>query len=96
MSALAARRAQYQASQNEKGAIVATGAATAAGTGVVGAGAHAGAVRWSTADERALEEVVARAQMGLLFAVVKTYCGAPGCKSPGPRSMCESPTRGMQ
>jgi RNA exonuclease 1 len=73
MSALAARRTQYQASQNQKGAVVATAApaTAAAGTGVGGAEAQAGAVRWSTADERALEEAVARARMGLLFVGVK-------------------------
>ena len=30
-------------------------------------------LRWSTADERALEEAVVRAKMGLLFVGVKTY-----------------------
>ncbi|KAF8462662.1 hypothetical protein DFH94DRAFT_831793 [Russula ochroleuca] len=68
MSVLAARRAQYQASQNQK-----RGAATGTGTGTGNAGTDDGEpVRWSTADDRALEEAVARARMGLLFVGVKS------------------------
>ena len=60
MSALAARRAEYQASQNQRpGNESSSGAATD------------GAVRWSKADDRALEEAVVRARMGLLFVGVK-------------------------
>ena len=50
MSALAARRAQYQASQNQK-----RGAATSS-TAETDDGAP---LRWSTADDRSLEEAVA-------------------------------------
>ena len=59
MSALAARRAEYQASQNQSGSVA-------------GIGDSASAVRWSSADERALEEAVVRTRMGLLFVGVKT------------------------
>jgi len=59
MSALAARRAEYQASQNQSGPAT-------------GVGDSASAVRWSSADERALEEAVVRTRMGLLFVGVKT------------------------
>jgi RNA exonuclease 1 len=62
MSALAARRAEYQASQHQSGS-------SAVGTGGSGS---ASTVRWSTADDRALEEAVVRARMGLLFVGVKT------------------------
>jgi RNA exonuclease 1 len=62
MSALAARRAEYQASQHQSGS-------SAVGTS---GGGNANTVRWSTADERALEEAVVRARMGLLFVGVKT------------------------
>jgi len=66
MSVLAARRAQYQASQNQKRGV-------ATGTGTGNAGMDDGAqVRWSTADDRALEEAVAHARMGLLFVGVKS------------------------
>jgi hypothetical protein len=44
-SALAARRAEYQASQNPSGPAA-------------GMGGSASAVRWSSTDERALEEAV--------------------------------------
>ncbi|KAH9055829.1 hypothetical protein EDB83DRAFT_2293073 [Lactarius deliciosus] len=64
MSTLAARRAEYQGGQRH-GSQGGSGAA-ATGTG------DGGAVRWSTADDRALEEAVARARMGLLFVGVKT------------------------
>lgn len=75
MSVLAARRAQYQASQNQN-QNTNTNREPASG----GVGADTGAagtedsapVRWSTADERALEEAVARARMGLLFVGVKS------------------------
>ena len=64
MSTLAARRAEYQASQNQRpGNQSSYGAATGTGDS---------AVRWSTADDRALEEAVVRARMGLLFVGVKT------------------------
>jgi RNA exonuclease 1 len=63
MSTLSARRAEYQASQkrphgnqNSPGAAMGTGG---------------GAVRWSTADVRALEEAVVLARMGLSFVGVK-------------------------
>lgn len=60
MSALAGRRAEYQASQRwSHGSAAATGS-------------EGGAVRCSTADDRALEEVDVRARMGLLFVCVKT------------------------
>ena len=62
MSTLAARRAEYQTSQQQQGNQ---------GSGSSGAAA-AGGVRWSTADDRALEEAVVRARMGLLFVGVKT------------------------
>ena len=60
MSTLAARRAEYQTSQQGKQSSSAE--ATDGGT----------TVRWSTADDRALEEAVVRARMGLLFVGVKT------------------------
>jgi RNA exonuclease 1 len=59
MSTLAARRAEYQAGQNQSG--FAAGTSDSAST-----------MRWSTADDRALEEAVVRARMGLLFIGVKT------------------------
>ncbi|KAF8259317.1 ribonuclease H-like domain-containing protein [Lactarius quietus] len=66
MSALAARRAEYQASQNQRqGDQSGSGAATGTDSG-------GGEARWSTADDRALEEAVVRARMGLLFVGVKT------------------------
>jgi hypothetical protein len=72
MSALAARRAEFQASQNqsqkENGG---TPVAAYAGTTTCGGGGSASAVRWNTADDRALEEAVMRARMGLLFIGVK-------------------------
>ena len=62
MSVLAGRRAQYQASQNQKrGGATSSAAETDGGE----------PLRWSTADDRALEEAVARARMGLLFVGVK-------------------------
>ena len=60
MSTLAARRAEYQTSQQGK---------QSGSTEATDGGA---AVRWSTADDRALEEAVVRARMGLLFVGVKT------------------------
>jgi len=44
-----------------------------AGTMTGGDGGGASAVRWTMADDRALEEVVMRTLMGLLFIGVKTY-----------------------
>jgi hypothetical protein len=74
MSALAARRAQFQASQNQspnrKESATAPNPGMATADGVV-AGAGTSTVRWSTADDRALEEAVGRARMGLLFVGVK-------------------------
>ena len=67
MSALAARRAQYQASQNQN-QVNSSAASTGTGTETD----VSAPLRWSTADERALEEAVVRARMGLLFAGVKT------------------------
>ena len=76
MSALNARRAQYQAqtsqnqnqNQNQVNPFVAS-----IGTGTGPAGTDVSVpLRWSTADERALEEAVGRARMGLLFVGVKT------------------------
>jgi RNA exonuclease 1 len=92
MSALAARRAQFQATQNqnqnqnqkESGGVTAVAKNAAAGNaglatthgsaGATGAGAAdaTSVVRWSTADDRALEEAVGRARAGLLFVGVKT------------------------
>ena len=60
MSTLAARRVEYQASQQVKqsgSSSAVDGSAT---------------VRWSTVDDRTLEETVVRARMGLLFVGVKT------------------------
>jgi hypothetical protein len=67
MSVLAARRAQYQASRNQN-----TNTIHDSATGATGAD-DAAPVRWSTADDRALEEAVARARMGLLFVGVKSW-----------------------
>lgn len=67
MSALASRRAQYQASQNQNQVNCSVGT----GTGPAGTDVSA-PLRWSTADERALEEAVVRARTGLLFVGVKT------------------------
>ncbi|KAN0141756.1 hypothetical protein V8E53_000218 [Lactarius tabidus] len=61
MSTLAARRAEYQASQQVK----------ESGSAAAAAEIEGGAVRWSTADDRALDEAVVRARMGLLFVGVK-------------------------
>ena len=58
MSTLAARRAEYQTSQQQQGSSSNSGAA-------------AGGARWSTADDRALDEAVIRVRMGLLFVGVK-------------------------
>ena len=63
MSTLAARRAEYQASQQGKQSDSSSSAADGSATATV---------RWSTADDRALEEAVVRARMGLLFVGVKT------------------------
>ena len=60
MSVLAARRAQYQASQNQKRGGAASSTAETDGVEPL---------RWSTADDRALE-AVARARM--LFVGVKS------------------------
>ena len=68
MSTLAARRAQYQVSQNQR---CCTAASSGTGTGPAGPDVSV-PLRWSTADERALEEAVGRARMGLLFVGVKT------------------------
>ena len=74
MSALAGRHAEFQASQNQSqgqngGTPVSAYAGTTTGGG--GGGGSASAVRWNTADDRALEEAVMRARMGLLFIGVK-------------------------
>lgn len=74
MSALATRRAQYQAqaSQNQN-KNQENGSAASSGTGTAPAGTDINVpLRWSTADERALEEAVVRARMGMLFVGVKT------------------------
>ena len=72
MSVLAARRAQYQASQNQnQNQHQHREPASGAHTGAAGTEDSA-PLRWSTADERALEEAVARARMGLLFVGVKS------------------------
>ena len=60
MSTLAARRAECRATQQGK---------QSSSTSAADGGAT---VRWSTADDRALEEAVVRARMGLLFVGVKT------------------------
>jgi hypothetical protein len=70
MSTLAARRAQYQASQNQN-QVNASAASIGTGTGPAGTDVNV-PPRWSTADERALEEAVVRARTGLLFLGVKT------------------------
>ncbi|KAI9435894.1 hypothetical protein BJY52DRAFT_1207341 [Lactarius psammicola] len=63
MSTLAAPRAEYQGSQNQQhGNQSSSGEAT---------GTVSGEVRWSTVDDRALEEAVVRAWIGLLFVGVK-------------------------
>lgn len=67
MSALAARRVQYQAQTNQNQ----VNSSAASGTGPAGSDASV-PLRWSTADDRALEEAVGRARMGLLFVGVKT------------------------
>ena len=83
MSALAARRAEFQASLNQSqsqklngGIAAATTNAevttTTTGDSIAGAGGDAKAVRWTTADDRALEEAVGHARTGLLFVGVKT------------------------
>jgi RNA exonuclease 1 len=70
MSALAARRAQYQAQASQNQVNV---SAASIGTGTGPAGTDASVpLRWSTADERALEEAVVCARTGLLFVGVKT------------------------
>lgn len=70
MSTLAARRAHYQASQNQN-QVNASAASSGTGTGPAGMDVSV-PPRWSTADERALEEAVVRARTGLLFVGVKT------------------------
>ncbi|KAI0266318.1 hypothetical protein BGY98DRAFT_1191446 [Russula aff. rugulosa BPL654] len=72
MSALATRRAQYQAqaSQNQN-QVNSSAGGSGSGTGPEGTDVSV-PLRWSTADERALEEAVVRARMGLLFVGVKT------------------------
>lgn len=72
MSTLAARRAEYQASQNQNPKMSGGGGATVAGAGVDDGSSSTSPVRWSSADERALEEAVMRARTGLLFVGVKT------------------------
>jgi hypothetical protein len=72
---LAVRRAEFQASQNQSqsqngGTPIAAYARTTTG----GGGGSASAVRWNMADDRALEEAVMRAWMGLLFIGVKAWC----------------------
>ena len=42
------------------------------GDSTSGAGGNANVVRWTTADDRTLEEAVGRAQAGLLFVGVST------------------------
>ena len=59
ISTLAARRTECQTSQQQQGSSSNSGAA-------------AGGARWNTADDRALDEAVIRARMGLLFVGVKT------------------------
>ncbi|KAI0255657.1 hypothetical protein BJV78DRAFT_1177595 [Lactifluus subvellereus] len=59
MSTLAAQRAEYQGSQNQIGPAA-------------GMGGSASAVRWSSADSRAVQEAVIRTRMRLLFVGVKT------------------------
>jgi len=74
MSALAAQRALYQASQNQnqnQNQVNSSAASINTGTGPAETDTSA-PLRWSTADERALEEAVVRARMGLLFVGVKT------------------------
>ncbi|KAI9461294.1 hypothetical protein BJY52DRAFT_1222435 [Lactarius psammicola] len=64
MSALAVRQAECQASQNWRhGNQSSSGEATGYG---------GGGLRWSTADDWALEESVVQVQMGLLFVGAKT------------------------
>ncbi len=65
---LAARHAQYHASQNQNQNEVNS---TATNTGATGTDVSV-PLRWSTADERALEEAVVWARVGLLFVGVKT------------------------
>jgi hypothetical protein len=62
MSALAARRSQYHASQNQNHGTATSTSIDTAGTDV------SVPLQWSTADDRALEEAVVRARVGLLFA----------------------------
>jgi hypothetical protein len=74
MSVLGARRAQYQASRDQNPNPIHESASSAGpgpGPGSVGTDVNA-LVRWSTADERALEEAVARARIGLLFVGVNS------------------------
>ncbi|KAI0246021.1 hypothetical protein BJV78DRAFT_1158203 [Lactifluus subvellereus] len=59
MSALATRLVEYKASQNQSGSAVVMGGSACA-------------MRWGSADERALGEAVVCARMGLLFVGVKT------------------------
>ena len=72
MSVLGAQRAQYQASRDQNTNPIHE-SASSAGAGAASAGTDDNAlVRWSTADERALEEAVARARIGLLFVGVNS------------------------
>jgi RNA exonuclease 1 len=74
MSALAARRAQYQAQANQnqsQNQVISSAASIGTGTGPAGTDVSV-PLRWSTADDRALEEAVGRARMGLLFVGIKT------------------------
>ncbi|KAI0249691.1 hypothetical protein BJV78DRAFT_1283805 [Lactifluus subvellereus] len=59
ISVLAARRAEYRASQDQSGSAA-------------GMSGSASAVGWRSADLCALEEAVVRTRMGLLFVAVKT------------------------
>ena len=75
---LGARRAQYQASRDqnpnpiyESASSAGPGPGPGPGPGSVGTDVNA-LVRWGMADERALEEVVARARIGLLFVGVNS------------------------
>ena len=74
MSALAARRAQYQAQASQmQNQNQGNSSAASVSTGTDPAGTDVSVpLRWSTADERALEEAVVRARTGLLFVGVKT------------------------
>ena len=74
MSALAARRSEFQASLNQSQGQKQNGdIASAAANGTMTTAAGDGnVVRWTTADDRALAEAVGRARTGLLFVGVKS------------------------